>query len=127
MSRPVLGPVRPDRAGDGPAQLGHCVIPMFKAFILILLVSTTACADGLDSLNDDALMNELASRGLDTLLQRAFDDDQIPAAERQGRLTLLALSRLSDPNSHLSLAQRQKLINDIAIQRTAARHAAAVR
>jgi hypothetical protein len=87
---------------------------MFKAFILILLVCTPAfAAEGLDSLNDDALMNELASRGLDTLLERAFDVDQIPPSERDGRRTLLALSRLGDPNSHLSIAQRQKLVNDI--------------
>ncbi len=69
--------------------------------------------EGLDALNDDALMNELASRGLNTLLDRAFEVNQVPEAERQGRRTLIALARLSDPESRLSVSQRQKLVNEI--------------
>src|SRR6266478_993739 len=45
---------------------------------------TTAPA-GLDSLSEERLMNELAARGLSTLLDRAFEANKIPAAERDSR------------------------------------------
>lgn len=68
---------------------------------------------GLDALTDDALMNELASRGLNSLLERAFEVNNVPEAERQGRRTLIALSRLSDPSAKLTIVQRQRLVAEI--------------
>jgi hypothetical protein len=88
-------------------------IAIFLCALLPLDGLALAQSNGLDAVNDDAVMNELASRGLDTLLERTFDINKISPAERQGRRTLLALSRLGDPNSHLSISQRQKLVNDI--------------
>jgi hypothetical protein len=82
-----------------------------------LFVSTVNSAqttrEGLDALGDDALMNELASRGLDSLLERAFEVNKVPEGERQGRRTLLALARLTDPNARLSAVQRQRLVAEI--------------
>ncbi len=91
---------------------------MLRACLLSLLicaiaVAQTAPRDGLDSLSDDALMNELATRGLDTLLNRAFEVNKVPKAEQEARRTLVSLARLSDPNVRLSSAQRQELVREI--------------
>lgn len=72
-----------------------------------------AAPEGLDTLSDDALMNELASRNLNTLLDRAFEVNKVPPAEQQGRRTLIALARLADPGAKLSAAQRQQLVAQI--------------
>ena len=47
---------------------------------------------GLDSLTDDALLSELAARGLSNLLERAMEVDQVPPAH--------------DPLSHLVYVTR---------------------
>ena len=89
---------------------GHAWI----AGILLLVASSALAAyEGLDSLSDDALMNELAARNLSTLLDRAFEINHVPQQERQGRRTLIALSRLADTTAKLTPAQRQKLIADV--------------
>jgi hypothetical protein len=58
-------------------------------------------------------MNELAARNLNTLLDRAFEINNVPPAEQQGRRTLIALGRLSDPGAKLTAAQRQQLVSQI--------------
>jgi hypothetical protein len=91
--------------------------PRLFAFICgsILCFSAVSFAqttrEGLDAVSDDALMNELASRGLDSLLERAFEMNKVPESERQGRRTLLALARLTDPGAKLSAVQRQRIVS----------------
>src|SRR4051794_38134003 len=82
-------------------------------------LALTACLalaqskEGLDSLSDDAVLDELASRGLDNLLDYAFIAYKVPPEKQSGVRTIIALRRLGDPNSKLTAQQRQKLINDI--------------
>src|SRR3954447_20452534 len=69
---------------------------------------------GLDALTDDRLMNELAARGLDSLLDRAFEVNNVPKSEQEGRRTLLALRQLSDPaTAKMPAKQRQELIRKV--------------
>src|SRR5690349_8855952 len=68
---------------------------------------------GLDSLNDDTLMAELASRDLQSLLDRAFEVNKVTSEKRDAIKTLSALSRLNDPTAKLTNKQRQELITDI--------------
>src|SRR5205809_671221 len=62
---------------------------MHRKFLLLLMIVSAACgfashsapaqskpAGGLDSLSDDALLDELAARGMDSLLERAFVVDK---------------------------------------------------
>ncbi len=69
---------------------------------------------GLDALNDDRLMAELASLRLDTLLNRAFEINKVPAEKRKAILVLIDLQRLSDPNEKLSSSARDELVQSIA-------------
>jgi hypothetical protein len=73
---------------------------------------TTAPAGGLESLSDDRLISELATRGLTNLLDRAFEVNQVPPAQRDGMRTLVALRQISD--GKLTAAQRRDLIGKIA-------------
>jgi hypothetical protein len=75
--------------------------------------SRAARGEGLEGYSDDALMNELATRGLDSLLDRAFEVNNVPEAQRSARRSMLALSRLSDPNARISAAERQQIITDV--------------
>src|SRR4051794_41482951 len=76
-------------------------------------LAQTTQRDGLDALNDDAVLDELASRGLDNLLDYAFTAYKVPPDKQAGVRTIIALRRLGDPNSKLTAPQRTKLINDI--------------
>jgi hypothetical protein len=66
----------------------------------------------LDSLGDDALFSEMAERGLDDLLDRAFEQEHVAADRRQAIHTLAALQRLAG-NSHLTEQQRQALLEGV--------------
>src|SRR5688500_17900613 len=94
-------------------------MPRFP-FVSILILTSLALAqqpqpsrEGLNSLSDDALMNELAARGLDTLLNRAFEVNNVPNAERHARRSLVSLSRLADPKAKLTASERQQLVQEI--------------
>src|SRR4051812_4379848 len=81
--------------------------------LLIAIIGNVAHAQpatapsGLDALSDDRLMTELASRGLTTLLDRAFEINHVPKFEQEGRRSLLALQQLSDATTKLTARQRQ--------------------
>lgn len=82
------------------------------------LTASTAFAQqrppqGLDALNDERVMTELANRGLDNLLTRLFDQNQVPSDKREGILTLISLRRLSDPESRLTQRERQQLVANV--------------
>jgi hypothetical protein len=68
-------------------------------------------ATGLDALSDEPVLTELANRGMDALLDRAFVADNVPKAKQDGNRTLTALQKIADPK--LPAAQRQALIDDI--------------
>src|SRR4051812_9480736 len=56
----------------------------------------TQRSPGLNELGDDALISELASRGLESLLDRAFDVNQVPPDRRAGVRAFGALRELTD-------------------------------
>ncbi|MGB7158243.1 MAG: hypothetical protein WBD40_09275 [Tepidisphaeraceae bacterium] len=68
---------------------------------------------GLDALPDDRLLSELANRGLDPLLERAFVINKVPKDKQDGIRTLVALRQLTDPKSKLTARQRQERIGQI--------------
>src|SRR5207248_1723318 len=68
---------------------------------------------GLDALNDDRLMNELAARGMTGLLDRAFEVNHVPRAEQEGRRTLIALRQLSEKGAQLNARQKQEIIQKV--------------
>src|SRR2546423_1986539 len=80
----------------------------------ILAQQPTTAPAGLDALSDQRLMSELASRGLNSLLDRAFEINHMPPSQRDGLRTVIALRQLSDPKVRMSTAQRQAAIQKIA-------------
>jgi hypothetical protein len=68
---------------------------------------------GLNELGDDALISELASRGLESLLDRAFDVNQVPPDRRAGVRAFGALRELTDKKKPPSPERRQALINQV--------------
>jgi hypothetical protein len=85
-------------------------------FLLATVVAGVVYAQtpvGLDALSDDRLLNELASRRLTTLLERAFEVNNTPKDKREGVTTLIALQQLSDPAERLSSKQRSELIGKV--------------
>jgi hypothetical protein len=68
---------------------------------------------GLDALPEDRLMTELANRGLEPLLERAFIVNKVPKERQDGIRTLIALRELADPKSKLSARQKQERIEKI--------------
>ena len=78
---------------------------------LLLPTAAYAAGEGLDSLNDDALLTELGSRGLTSLLDRAFEVNKIPKDARDGQLALIAINQLNDPAAKLTTAQKHALVD----------------
>lgn len=72
-----------------------------------------AQSTGLDSLSDDALLDELAIRGMDSLLDRAFAVAKASPEKQASVRTLVKLRQLGDPTAKLTNAQRQKIVADI--------------
>jgi hypothetical protein len=87
-----------------------CVVVLVLINCLAAGAQTSQSAAGLDALSDQALMNELAARGMTTLLDRAFEINHVPRAEQEGRRALLALRQIADKDSALTAAQRQDLM-----------------
>jgi hypothetical protein len=69
---------------------------------------------GLDALSDDALYGELATRGLDSLLERAFEVNHVPAEKRDGIRTIVALRKLADPTIKRTAGERAELLRTIS-------------
>jgi hypothetical protein len=68
-------------------------------------------ATGLDALTDDKLIADLANRGLTNLLNRAYDVNNVPPAQRGAMQPVLLVKKLADPK--LTLRQRDELIPQI--------------
>ena len=83
-----------------------CLFAAIFVNTLALAQTTAPAAGGLDSLSDDRLISELASRGMTTLLERAFEVNNVPPQQRQGMRTLVALRQLSD--AKLTASQRRE-------------------
>ena len=93
-----------------------CIICVYLCASVVPLSSfaqTTQPSDGLDALSDDALLEELASRGLDSLLDYAFAANRVPPEKQNGVRTIIAMRRLGDPSSKLTAQQRSKLVADV--------------
>ena len=65
---------------------------------------------GLDALSEDRLQAELAGRGLNSLLERAFEANQVPAEQRQATRALIALRELTDAGRRLSQREVDALV-----------------
>lgn len=95
--------------------------PIRTLLALSLLAATALCGrasaqsrpSGLDALGEDRLYAELANRRLDSLLEYAFELDKVPQNQREAIRTLSALHELADPQSRLTMRQRQELVDKI--------------
>ncbi len=88
------------------------------ATAILALAASTALAQqrgttGLDALDENRVQAELATRGLNTLLDYSFEQAKTPEEQRAGVRTLAALRQLSDPNANLSPKQRQDVIAQV--------------
>ena len=68
---------------------------------------------GLKEIGDDALISELAARGLDSLLDRAFEANNVPEPQRAGVRAFGALRDLTNKSKPPTPERRQQLINQV--------------
>ena len=71
--------------------------------------SDDSANSGLNALTDDRLMNDLASRNLRVLLDRVFEVENTPQAQKDAVLGRMALLRLQNDKS-ISLVETRKLV-----------------
>jgi hypothetical protein len=87
--------------------------------ILLLAASTTLAqtnggtGKGLDALDEQAVMAQLASSNLTTLLQRDFDNYKIPDDQKDQVMTLILLKQLTNPIG-LNVSKRRELAVTVA-------------
>jgi hypothetical protein len=93
-----------------PRQLRWVLL--ISIFASPLVLADTAAPRGLDSLDDNALYTELADRGLDDLLKRAMDQDNVPPEQRTAISSMSSLNRL-DTEKNLTDDQRQALLDTV--------------
>lgn len=77
-------------------------------------LAQTSAPTGLGSLTDEKVMADLANRGLTVLLDRAFDINQVPPAQRNALRSLVSMRELTNPAARLSTAQRQEMAKQAA-------------
>jgi hypothetical protein len=70
-------------------------------------------SDGLDSLSDDALLDELARRNQTALLERAFELNKTPEATRNGIRAIAALARLRADAGKMSDDERRTTVANV--------------
>ena len=76
--------------------------------------SASSAGQGLDSLPESAVLNELAGRNLEGLLDREFELQKTPDEQRKALMVRVALSRLGDTATPLSEADRDELLARVA-------------
>lgn len=64
-------------------------------------------------LADSRLMNELANRGLDSLLDRYFEVHHVPEAQQKAIRSFKALRELNDPSKKLSNSERERRVKQV--------------
>ena len=88
-----------------------------RIILAITLVASVAAfaaqPAGLDSLGEDALLNELANRGLTAMLERAFEIHKTSPAKRDAIRAGAALGRLSRESESLSLSQKREIVDRV--------------
>lgn len=62
---------------------------------------------------DSRLMNELANRGLDSLLDRYFEIHHVPEAQQKAIRSFKALRELNDPSKKLSNSERERRVKQV--------------
>src|SRR5688500_12762219 len=87
-----------------------CLFAIFPS----LLLAQAPASQGLDSLSDQRLMQELASRGLNNLLDRAFEVNNVAPAQRESMRTIISLRQLGEGGAKMSSAERQRVVQTIA-------------
>jgi hypothetical protein len=92
-----------------------------KKSCLIFMIATATCVaqgqatqPGLGALKDDRLISELAARGLNDLLERALEINQVPEAKRVGIRAIAALREFSESDAKLTTIQRRELLSKIS-------------
>lgn len=89
-----------------------CALVSFALPVAAAAQAPATAPSGLHSLSDDKLIAELAERGLDAFLERAFEVNNVPPAQREGMRTLVALRQLAQPG--MSSAQRRSAVARVA-------------
>lgn len=69
---------------------------------------------GLAALNEDALLHDLAQRGLSRMLERAFELNNTPRKKRDAIRASAALNRLARNPDELTASQRREVIDGVA-------------
>lgn len=67
---------------------------------------------GLDALDEDRVMTEIAGRGMAELLKHAFDKSDVPEHRRRFLLARISLNRLQG-KQQLSTVERRELVRDV--------------
>lgn len=75
--------------------------------------TSTAAGAGLDALSDDRLYAELAQRGIQSLLERAFELNRVPPEQRQATRALIALRELTDAGRRLTPREVDRLVQPL--------------
>ncbi|MEM8875778.1 MAG: hypothetical protein AAGD32_16145 [Planctomycetota bacterium] len=78
-----------------------------------LLAQESDESAGLDALPEDRVLAELASRNLETLLNRAFDELDVPEDQRKAYSVTVALSRLRDDAATMSVNDKRRAVASI--------------
>jgi hypothetical protein len=80
----------------------------------LLAQNTAATSAGLNSLDEQRVMAELANRGLSNLLQREFQLNHTPQSQQQAMAALMSVRQLADPAANLTFAQRQAMLESVS-------------
>src|SRR2546423_1588794 len=97
------------------------MIKFLIAVPIVLAITTVpvraqqpSSAAGLDALDENRVMTELANRGMETLLKREFEVKKTPPGQQSGVLTLISIRKLQDPALKLTPGEKQDLLEKIS-------------
>jgi hypothetical protein len=96
-----------------PFFLAAVCMPLFLAAPIANAQTLGGKGEGLDALDEQRVMGELATYNLTHLLDRDFDLYKVPPAEREQTMTIIKIAELVNGNN-LRVAERRALAEEVA-------------
>lgn len=92
-----------------PHRRSNLICAVIAAACAVVVTRSLAAPTGLDAIDNEKLLNELAARDLGTLLDRAFEVEKTPEPQKKAILGRMTLLRLKD-NPSADLVEVRRLV-----------------
>ncbi len=106
-------------AMKNPTRISRFTLSLLSSSVALACLAMPAAAQsksgsGLDALDDNRVRETLATMEMEDLLERSFNNDNVPMADRDGIRAMISLNRLvNQDTSKLNATKRRQIVTDV--------------